>query len=279
MVPCERLHVNDQQELVAHHRPEGHLQHRKHGGTSGSLLQFPETADIETSSEAYARRFAGDIGAWFLKIQEETTLRMLAPYPHAKVLDVGGGHGQLTHALVRNGFNVTVVGSAEVCKQRIENLVANRRCTFEIANFLDLPYPNQAFDIVVSFRLLPHVAEWRRFLAELARVARKAIIIDYPAARSLNYFAPALFRYKLRAEGNTRPFTCFKEPDLLNVMNGLGFTKADRFAEFCMPMVVHRILKMRRLSSGVEHVLRMLGLTKLFGSPVILKLVPGGTIK
>ncbi|MGB3514268.1 MAG: hypothetical protein WBA93_34670 [Microcoleaceae cyanobacterium] len=52
----------------------------------------PETAEIETSSDDYASRFAGNIGAWLLKIQEEATLKMLAPHPNAKILDVGGGH-------------------------------------------------------------------------------------------------------------------------------------------------------------------------------------------
>ena len=237
------------------------------------LVHFPETADIETASEDYARRFSGEIGAWFLRVQEEATLRMLAPYLNAKVLDVGGGHGQLTNALVRNGFKVTVLGSAEVCNLRIRDLVVEKRCAFDIGNILELPYPNQAFDVVVSFRLLPHVAQWRRFLAELTRVARTAVIVDYPAVRSLNYFAPALFRFKKRLEGNTRPYTCFQEHDLLEVMKSVGFTSADRYPEFCLPMVVHRILKMPRFSSGVEHLLRVSGMTGLFGSPVILKLV------
>lgn len=208
-----------------------------------------------------------------MRVQEEATLRLLAPYLNAKVLDVGGGHGQLTNALVQNGYKVTVLGSAEACNLRIRDLVAEKRCSFDIGNILDLPYPNQAFDVVVSFRLLPHVAQWRRFLAELTRVARTAVIVDYPAVRSLNYFAPALFRYKKRLEGNTRPYTCFRENDLLDAMKSVGFTSADRFAEFCLPMVVHRILKMPRLSAGIEHVLRVLGMTSLFGSPVILKLV------
>jgi hypothetical protein len=33
-----------------------------------SWSDFPETADIETSSDDYARRFAGKIGAWFLHV-------------------------------------------------------------------------------------------------------------------------------------------------------------------------------------------------------------------
>lgn len=53
--------------------------------------EYLETADIETSSEDYASRFAGAVGAWLLKTQEDATLRMLLPYPGATVLDVGGG--------------------------------------------------------------------------------------------------------------------------------------------------------------------------------------------
>lgn len=43
------------------------------------MSSFPETADIETASNDYALRFSGEIGAWLLKVQEEATLRMLAP--------------------------------------------------------------------------------------------------------------------------------------------------------------------------------------------------------
>ena len=63
----------------------------------------PERADVETSSEGYARRFAGPVGRYFLKVQEEITLRLLAPWPRARVLDVGGGHAQLAPPLVAQG--------------------------------------------------------------------------------------------------------------------------------------------------------------------------------
>ena len=138
------------------------------------LVDFPETADIETSSDDYARRFSGEIGDWFLRVQEEATLRMLAPHPGAKILDVGGGHGQLTTALVRHGYQVTVLGSADACKQRIQKYVDENRCSFKVGNILDLPYSDQAFAVVVSYRLLPHVTQWKQFLSELTRVAQES---------------------------------------------------------------------------------------------------------
>ncbi|WP_293161374.1 methyltransferase domain-containing protein [Okeania sp. SIO2C9] len=53
-----------------------------------------------------------------------------------------------------------------------------------------MPYPNDAFDVVISYRFLAHVTQWHKFLTELARVAKKSLIIDYPIVRSVNYLTP-----------------------------------------------------------------------------------------
>lgn len=249
------------------------------GGGTGSVksnMAYPETADLETSSEAYAQRFAGETGAWFLKVQEEATLRMLAPYPEAAILEIGGGHGQLTGALVEHGYTITVFGSAEICKARVARWVDSRRCSFRAGDLLDLPYEEQTFDVAISYRLLPHVNRWERLLSEAMRVARHAVIVDYPEIRSVNYAAPFLFRFKKNVEGNTRPYTCFRESELLPVFRQGGFARADRFAEFFLPMVLHRKLEAPRLSMLLEKVFRLSGLTGLFGSPVILKMVRVG---
>ena len=244
-----------------------------HQGTLAAVMDFPETPDIETSSDAYAARFSGDVGSWFLKVQEEATLRMLAPFPNATVLDVGGGHGQLTDALVRNGYAVTVLGSSDQCKVRLQKLIDEKFCTFNVGNILELPYQNQSFDVVVSYRILPHVVQWRHLTSELARVAQKAVIVDYPILRSVNYIAPLLFRFKKHVEGNTRPFTVFKESEIIETFKSYNFTATDRFPEFCLPMALYRALKSYRFALWAEKLCRSTGLTHVFGSPVILKLV------
>ena len=237
-----------------------------------SVSDFVETADIETSSDDYASRFSGTIGAWFLKIQEDATLRMLSPYAGATVLDVGGGHGQLTGALIRRGYQVTVLGSADVCKARIKELIDEGRCTFRVGNILALPYQDRAFEVVISYRLLPHVTRWPELLRELTRVAQKVVLVDYPTTRSFNWMASRFFEFKKTLEGNTRPFACFKEAELLQIFENLGFSRVDRFPEFFLPMVLHRILRRPALSSGVESLFRRFGITSWLGSPVILKL-------
>jgi len=237
------------------------------------LADYPETADIETSSEDYARRFSGKVGSWFLKVQEEATLRMLAPYSGASILDVGGGHGQLTNALIHNQYRVCVFGSSEVCKDRIQKFLDENLCEFKTGDLLDLPFPDRTFDVVVSYRLLPHVRRWKELVSELARVAREAVIVDYPSIRSVNYISPLLFGFKKRLEGNTRPFTSFRENELLEVFGSHKFVRAKRYPEFFFPMVLHRTLKSPGFSAAAEKLSRACGLTGLFGSPVILKLI------
>jgi ubiquinone/menaquinone biosynthesis C-methylase UbiE len=237
---------------------------------------FPEIADIETSSEAYARRFSGEIGEWFLNVQEEASLSMLAPHKRATILDVGGGHGQLTDAIIRNDYRVTVLGSAEICKARIQDLIDNRRCSFKVGNILDLPFDDKHFDVVISYRLLAHVNHWQEFISELGRVAKKAVIIDYPEFRSLNAFTPYLFDYKKNVEGNTRPYSTFRESDLLQVFKSRGFVRKNKFPEFFLPMVFHRKLNSLGISKSLEASFRLLGMTSLFGSPIILNLIHEG---
>ena len=238
-----------------------------------STPSFPETADIETSSDAYASRFSGAAGSWFLKIQLDTTLKMLEPYPGASVLEVGGGHGQLTAGLIEAGYKVSVLGSDESCQTRIRDLVESGQCQFQAGNVLALPYPDDAFDMAISYRFLAHVEQWKPFMSELARVAKKAVLIDYPTLRSINYITPLLFNLKKGVEKNTRPYTCYNESELLSYADSLGMKVGDRYAQFFWPMVLHRVMKQPVISSILEGSTRVVGLSRLLGSPIILKLV------
>ncbi len=233
--------------------------------------RFPETADIETSTDDYASRFAGKVGAWMLQVQERGVLGMLAPYPGASVLDVGGGHGQLTGALLRSGHRVTVLSSSEECKARIRQYVESGQVEFHVGNVLETPFPDRSFDVVISIRFLAHVARWPEFLGEMARAADRAVIIDYPEVRSVNYIGPHLFRLKKRLEGNTRPYTCFRERQLLDAFEEAGFRRSDCIRQFFLPMVLHRILKRPRLSTSLEALFRSARLTGFLGSPAILR--------
>jgi SAM-dependent methyltransferase len=233
-----------------------------------------EDADVETSSEAYARRFAGPVGGWFLKVQEATTRELLAPWPAASVVDVGGGHGQVAGPLADAGHAVTVVGSRSVCIERVRQLVDAGRARFETADLLHLPFPDRSFDVALSYRLLPHVARWPELVAELSRVARRAVVVDYPTQRSVNAVADPLFRLKKGVEGNTRPFAVFRDAQIEGAFAVSGFRPTARRPQFFWPMALHRGLGVLPLSRGLEAAAKVVGLRRALGSPVILRLEP-----
>jgi len=239
-------------------------------------VPFPETADIETSSDAYAARFGGAAGAWMLAVQERLTLDLLRDLRGAAVLDVGGGHGQLAIPLCREGHAVTVLSSDESCRRRIEGIVQSGACRFRVGNVIALPYSNHTFDVAIAFRLLTHCGPWPKLVAELCRVARHAVIVDYPTSQSLNAVAPALFGAKKRLEGDTRTWRPFRHAEVLAEFRRCGFEPAGRQSQFFFPMVLHRSLRCRTLSRALESVPRAAGLTARWGSPVVLKCVPAG---
>ena len=233
-----------------------------------------ETADIETASDDYASRFCGPVGAWMLETQERAVRTLLGPAAGQTLLDVGGGHGQLAGPLASAGWRVTVLGSDASCSRRIEPLVAAGTVTFVAGDVLALPFPDRSFDAVVSVRLLPHCKRWPELLAELCRVARRAVIVDYPTSESLNRVAPALFGAKKRLEKNTRTFTLFTHREIDAALSGCGFRPTDRIGQFFLPMVLHRALRCRPCSAALEAICRVAGLTRRWGSPVMLKARP-----
>ena len=231
-----------------------------------------EDADVETSSDAYARRFAGTVGAWFLEVQARATLDLLARWPGATVLDVGGGHGQVTGPLVEAGYEVTILGSAPSCEGRVREWTSTGRARFEAGDLAAAPFPDRAFDIVLSFRLLPHAHRWRALVTGLTRLARHAVVIDYPTSRSVNAISGSLFGLKKGVEGDTRPFTVFRDAEVEASFAEAGFLPTGRRAQFLFPMALHRALGSAGLARILEGAAGAVGLRGALGSPVILRL-------
>ena len=232
-----------------------------------------QKADIETSSEDYALRFSGEIGKYFLDVQTRITLDLLKLWPNAKVLDVGGGHAQIAAPLVNAGYNVTIVGSDKSCRARLDKFLKQEDFEFLSCNLLDLPFENNRFDVVVAFRLLTHEKNWEVQISELCRVAKFAVIVDYPDIRSFNIFYNLFFSLKKKLEGNTRTYRNFSRKIIIDEFRKNNFINAVVKPEFFLPMVVHRTVKNIFILKKVEKLFNISGITKLFGSPIILRVI------
>jgi len=232
---------------------------------------FSETADIETASDDYAARFSGAVGSYFLQVQSRLTLDLLEDLPRASVLDVGGGHAQLTRPLIDNGYTVTVTGSADICRTRLDRCCEPASFKYLTCDSLHLPFQDNAFDVVMAFRLLPHANQWKKLIQEMCRVAGKAVIFDYPDKRSANILYDLLFDLKKNMEGNTRTYTLFSRAEISRELQANNFSPPVFRPEFFVPMVIYRKLKSPAISRIMEAILHGLGLTKLFGSPIIVR--------
>ncbi|MCP3929455.1 MAG: class I SAM-dependent methyltransferase [Bacteroidetes bacterium] len=233
------------------------------------MTDFPENADIETASDDYASRFSGEVGEYFLEVQLQYVLTILKGYGDVSILDVGGGHAQLSAPLINKGYNVTVTGSDDSCKKRLENCITDKVYGYETCNMLSLPFENNSFDVVLAFRLLPHVSRWKELIVELSRVAKKAVIVDYPDIRSTNILNFLLFRIKKQMEGNTRPFLLFSRQEIGNEFNKNALYLKKYHPQFLLPMVVHRKLRKASLSKSMESFFQKAGVTSQLGSPIV----------
>ena len=232
-----------------------------------------EDADLASSSDAYAARFSGTVGRWFLELQANITLNALTGLPAgATVLDVGGGHAQLVPPLVARGYRVTVVGSDRACGRNLGPWVAAGQCRFDVADLQRLPYAPAAFSAVLCFRLLAHSVAWTRLVGELCRVAADRVVADYPSRRSINVIADRMFAMKRSVEGAlTRPYAVYDPEDIAQAFTRSGFRVVQQVPQFFMPMMLYRMMRSDRLGRVIEWPARRFGVTRLLGSPIIVR--------
>jgi SAM-dependent methyltransferase len=231
----------------------------------------PEWPDVETSSAAYARRFAGAAGRYLLDVQAATVRRALAGLPPGRALDVGGGHGQLVPLLRGLGWDVTVHGTDARCGRNLRELHGFTDVPFIEGDLHRLPVADGSFDLVLAVRLISHVDDWQGLIAELCRVARRAVVIDYPSTGGANALGPLLFGFKKSLEGNTRSYTSFSRPVLEDAFGRHGFRCTRELKQFVLPMVLHRVGRAAWPLRAAEGLSRAVGLTSRLGSPVILR--------
>ncbi|MEE9404107.1 MAG: class I SAM-dependent methyltransferase [Algisphaera sp.] len=236
--------------------------------TRPPLHATPDVApDIASSTDDYATRFAGPVGAYLLDRQTACVRRAVAPLNAQTLLDVGGGHAQLINPMKSLGLDVTVLGSDLSCRQRPDQIAGPENYTFVTGPLTPLPFPDQSFDVVLAFRMLAHVADPQALIAELCRVARQAVVVDHATPLSFNALAPMLFKAKKKVEGNTRPYQMQSTAEIKKALNAAQWHKASSRGQFFWPMAIHRKLGRPALSRLAEAPATLLGLRQAFGSP------------
>ena len=147
---------------------------------------YAHYADRDVAEGFDALRFSGPIGRYLLESQEALLLDALTPPRGRTVLDVGTGTGRAAIGLARAGARVTGLDASRemlrVASVRARD--AGVVIPFGVADAHALPFADRSVDAAVSLRVLMHAIDWKTCLAELCRVARWRVVVDFPALGS-----------------------------------------------------------------------------------------------
>jgi ubiquinone/menaquinone biosynthesis C-methylase UbiE len=227
-------------------------------------------ADRATAERFDRLRCGGPIGTLLAETQE----RVLADFARVaagdRVLDVGTGTGRAALALAARGASVTGVdASDEMLKVAAERAAARGiPVEFRPADAHALPFDDRAFDVVVSLRVLMHTPGWRTSVAELCRVARTRVVIDYPALASAAALHAAARRLGRLAGRDVEAYRVFAARTIRRELAGHGFAVRAVHRQFVLPIAAHKALGSRTATERIEGALARAGLLRLLGSPV-----------
>jgi SAM-dependent methyltransferase len=99
----------------------------------------------------------------------DLTFQAVAETHPARVLEVGGGSGELAERIVREvGAELIGVDQSE----RMVNIQRSKGIDARVGDVRDLPFAAGEFDVAIAAWMLYHVPDLDRALAELARVLR-----------------------------------------------------------------------------------------------------------
>jgi ubiquinone/menaquinone biosynthesis C-methylase UbiE len=114
--------------------------------------------------------------------------------PGTRVLEGGCGPGHLLAALVAAGFHVCGVDSSPqmlaISSRRIADLGEGRVARLAVADLLQLPFPDDSFDLVCTAGVVEYLEDDAKPLAELSRVLRPGGYLLYPIT---NAWSPVLY--------------------------------------------------------------------------------------
>ena len=183
-----------------------------------------------------------------------------------RLLDVACGTGGHIEHLKRH----YEVEGADISPAMLD--IASRRnpdVTFHLADMTHLQL-GTTFDAVICLRMLMHVPDWRKALAELCRVTRERLVIDYPALTSTAALQAVWRRAASTMGSRVEAYRVFSNSAIAREMRRSGFQIVSRHKQFVVPIALHKAVGSESFTRGLERTLAHVGLLKLAGSPVTI---------
>jgi len=174
----------------------------------------------EDVKSAYDNFYTQNDTAWRMlgaKAKAQNIVNVCKGLEPAKVLEVGAGDGSILHFLNEWNFGEELY-ALEIAASGVE-LISNRGLSRlkEVKPFdgYQIPYADDAFDLVILAHVLEHVEHERILIRELKRIAKNIVIevpLDYRFGVDkrmkhfldyghINMYTPTSLRFLLQSEG------------------------------------------------------------------------------
>jgi SAM-dependent methyltransferase len=218
------------------------------------------------------RRLSGPIGDLVVSAQARALANFVGRIHERDIVAVGEGSERAAQLFARGGAFVTAVQPtvAMLADARRRAEAEPLKMQFVCAGADALRFPAGAFDVAVGLHLLAHAPEWRRCVAELCRVARRLVIVDYYSAMSAS-LPVSLARRSLGAVGvHAATYRVFARGTIDEAFDREGFRVRSVQRQFVLPLALHQAIGSRRFTVKSEKFLDRLGLLKHFGTPIML---------
>ena len=114
-----------------------------------------------------------------------TLQKHFALSPDSSLLDVGCAKGFMLHDVARLIPGITVAG-VDVSEYAIEHAIEDMRPHVQVANASTLPFPDDAFDVVISINTVHNLGreECIKALREMERVQRRGAFVTVDSYRT-----------------------------------------------------------------------------------------------
>jgi SAM-dependent methyltransferase len=240
--------------------------------TSGPREHYSYTyyADPTTASRFDERRFGGPIGELVAADQAAVLAEYVGPLAGRSILDVGTGTGRAALLMARGGARVTGIDASDQMLAVARQRAAQEHLTIDFltGDAHTVAFPDRAFDVAISLRVLMHTPDWRRVIGELCRVSCDRVVFDYPSARSAALLQSVARAALHRLGASPEPYRVFSDGAVDRALVAAGFRVVARHRQFVLPIAVHKAIGSRSFTNASERLLKRAGLLALAGSPV-----------
>lgn len=212
-------------------------------------------------------RFGGDIGSLIKQTQASIVFNTLPDLKNWKIVDVGAGTGRMTIPFLERGAEVAACDASEQMLEVLRKKANSGALKAYVVDAHELPFPDREFGCSLSFRMLLHVIDWKKALAELCRVSSDYVIIDLPPRHGFLTFAPVWHAFRKLFSANVQSYRTFHLNEVESELNRHGFRIEQIDPGFFLPLAIYRTLRSAQLMKNLESLFARAGLTRRFGSP------------